>query len=68
MLPVSTVQQGCYGIRDIALSVPTVVGKGGAQATLEIEVWPKELAALRKSASVLRQTADQVFARLEGKK
>lgn len=68
ILPVSTVQHGCYGINDVALSVPTVVGKGGAQATLEIELWPKEVQLLRKSGSVLRQTVDQVLARLEGKK
>ncbi|MFM8570247.1 MAG: lactate/malate dehydrogenase family protein, partial [Pirellula sp.] len=31
ILPVSTVQDGaCYGIRDVAISVPTVVGRAGA--------------------------------------
>ena len=63
-LPVSTVQQGCYGIRDVALSVPTTVGSGGALATHEIELWPKELSGLRKSAQVLRQTVDTVLGRL----
>ncbi len=29
ILPVSSVQNGCYGIRDVALSVPTVVGPKG---------------------------------------
>ena len=42
ILPVSTVQRGCYGIRDVALSVPTVVGAGGAVRTQEIELWPKK--------------------------
>src|SRR3954468_7895584 len=32
VLPVSTVQNGCYDIRDVALSVPTVVGRGGCMA------------------------------------
>ena len=27
ILPVSSVQKGCYGIRDISISVPTIVGK-----------------------------------------
>ena len=31
ILPVSTVQAGCYDIRDVALSVPTVVGRAGSQ-------------------------------------
>jgi L-lactate dehydrogenase len=67
LLPVSTVQRGCYGIRDVALSVPTVVGRAGALTTHEIELWPKEVQALRKSGQVLRQTVDTVLERIKGK-
>ncbi|HVC94554.1 MAG TPA: lactate/malate dehydrogenase family protein [Pirellulales bacterium] len=66
ILPISSVQTGCYGLRDVALSVPTVVGRNGAQSTHEIELWPKELQALRKSGQVLRQTVDTVLSRLAG--
>jgi len=55
-------QNGCYGLRDVALSVPTVVGRGGATATHQIELWPKELQGLRTSAGVLRETLDAVLA------
>jgi L-lactate dehydrogenase len=65
VLPVSTVQTGCYGIRDVALSVPTVVGAAGAVKTLGIELWPKELQGLRTSGQVLRQTVDTVLKRLK---
>ncbi len=68
ILPVSSVQHGCYDIRDVALSVPTVVGAGGVLATHEIELWPKELQALRKSGQVLRQTIDAVLDRLRKSK
>jgi L-lactate dehydrogenase len=61
VLPVSTVQAGCYGLRDVALSVPTVVGRAGAEKCLEIELWPKEMQGLRRSAAVLRETLDQVL-------
>jgi L-lactate dehydrogenase len=64
ILPVSSVQQGCYGIRDVALSVPTMVGAAGVLARHEIELWPKEVQALRKSGQVLRQTIDTVLERL----
>ena len=64
MLPVSSVQNGCYGIRDVALSVPTVVGRAGVVGTHEIELWPKEVQALRKSGQVLRQTLDTVLDRV----
>ncbi len=67
ILPVSSVQHGCYDIRDVALSVPTVVGAEGVVGTYEIELWPKELQGLRKSGQVLRQTVDAVLSRLSGK-
>jgi len=68
LLPVSTVQEGCYDIREVALSVPTVVGRQGVLARHEIELWPKEVQLLRKSALVLRQTLTQVLARVGRKK
>src|SRR5690606_33365619 len=47
VLPVSTVQQGTYGLRDVALSVPTIVGRAGAITHLEVQLRPKELQALQ---------------------
>jgi L-lactate dehydrogenase len=61
VLPVSTAQHGCYGLRDVALSVPTVVGRTGAERTLEIELWPKEIQGLKRSAGVLQETLGQVL-------
>ena len=59
--PVSTVQNGAYGLHDVAISVPTIVGRKGAIQHIEIEMWPKEKAALQKSAGVLRETIDKVL-------
>jgi L-lactate dehydrogenase len=64
VLPVSTLQQGLYGIRDVCLSVPTVVGCGGARQQVELELTTKERMALQQSARVLRETIDQVEARI----
>lgn len=64
LLPVSTVQSGCYGIHDVALSVPTVVGRSGAEKCLEIELWPKEMQGLRASGGALRKTLDVVLSRV----
>ena len=66
ILPISSVQTGCYGIRDVALSVPTVVGRAGAVHRLEIELWPKEVQGIRNSGLVLRQTIDAVMKRVGG--
>ena len=64
VLPVSSVQNGCYGIREVALSVPTVVGRAGVVGRHEVELWPKEVQGIRNSASVLRQTLEAVTARI----
>jgi L-lactate dehydrogenase len=64
VLPVSTLQQGLYGIRDVCLSVPTIIGCGGAREQLELPLTPKERLGLQQSGRVLRETIGQVEARL----
>jgi L-lactate dehydrogenase len=61
VLPVSTLQSGAYGIRNVSLSVPTVIGRGGAGQRVEVELWPKEKHALQQSAQVLGETIGQVM-------
>lgn len=56
ILPVSSPQRGCYGIRDISLSVPTIVGRQGVLAHQQIKLWPKEEQGLKASADALRKT------------
>ena len=55
VLTVSRVQEGAAGIRGVALSLPTVVGGGGAAEVLEPEMSVDERAALGHSADVLRK-------------
>jgi L-lactate dehydrogenase len=60
ILPVSSLVNGPYGLRDVCISVPTVVGRKGVLGHLEIELWPKETSALQHSGQVLRETIDAV--------
>jgi L-lactate dehydrogenase len=60
ILPVSSMQTGCYGLRDVSISVPTIIGRNGVLGTCEIELWPKELQGLQNSANVLRQTLESI--------
>jgi len=60
LLPVSSLQQGAYGLRDVCLSVPTIVGRGGVEKHLEIDLWPKEKQALLASAKALKDMLRQV--------
>lgn len=60
LLPVSSMQQGAYGLRQICLSVPTVVGRKGVVEQVEIDLWPKEKLALQNSAKSLAETLAKV--------
>lgn len=61
ILPVSTLQEGAYGLRNVSISVPTVVGRAGVLGHVEIDMWPKERMALQNSTNVLRGTIDKVL-------
>ncbi len=63
LLPVSSIQEGkVYGLRNVAVSVPTIVGKQGVLQQLEIELWPKEIHGLQSSAKTLQETYAQINA------
>jgi L-lactate dehydrogenase len=61
ILPVSSLQTGAYGLRDVAISVPTIVGRKGVEGIIEIDLWPKEKLALQKSGQVLKETIEKVL-------
>ena len=60
LLPVSSLVQGAYEIRDICLSVPSVVGRRGVLKQTELKLWPKEVMALHNSAKALKETMVRV--------
>ena len=66
VLPVSSLVNGPYGVRDVCLSVPTEVGCGGVRKQIELALSPKERLGLQNSAHVLRGTIEQVEARIAG--
>jgi L-lactate dehydrogenase len=64
VLPVSTMQMGAYGLQDVCLSVPTVVGCGGVRQHMELALTQKERLGLQQSAKVLHETIQQVERRI----
>jgi L-lactate dehydrogenase len=60
LLPVSSLTQGVYGIRQVCLSVPSVVGRGGVEKHVELKLWPKEITGLQNSARALEDTLARV--------
>ena len=55
ILPVSSVMHGEYGIEDVALSMPAIVGKDGIEAKISINVSESECSKLLKSAGKIRE-------------
>ncbi|PYI82778.1 MAG: lactate dehydrogenase [Verrucomicrobia bacterium] len=62
LLPVSSLIQRAYDIRDICLSVPSIVGRRGVEKHVEIKLWPKELLGLQQSSKALKDTLAKVKA------
>jgi L-lactate dehydrogenase len=62
LLPVSSLVQGAYDIRDVCLSVPSVVSRRGVEKHVELKLWPKEQMALQQSARSLRETLGKLKA------
>lgn len=60
IMPVSSVLKDYYGIRDVALSVPTIVSSAGAGKILEVPLDPEEITALQNSAQVIKKIIDRV--------
>jgi L-lactate dehydrogenase len=60
VLSVSSRISDFYGIDDICLSLPTIVGGGGIETVLRVGLSSSEAAALRRSAEVLRKTVDEL--------
>ena len=59
VLTVSSVQKGSWGFRDVAMSLPTVVGVRGAVHVSEPEMSLDEREQLEHSAAVLRAASGQ---------
>ncbi|MES2642482.1 MAG: L-lactate dehydrogenase [Myxococcota bacterium] len=55
VLSVSTLQEGPYGLSGVCLSLPTVIGRTGAERVLPLPLAPDEQAALLRSAETIRE-------------
>ena len=64
VLIVSTLMTGQYGLHDVALSTPCIVGCGGVESVIELRLNKAEQKALEASAAVLQRT----YAKLETSK
>jgi malate dehydrogenase len=54
LLPCAALLTGQYGLDDIYMGVPCVLGKNGVEQILELEISEADLASLHKSAEEVR--------------
>lgn len=60
ILPISTIIHGEYGIEDVALSMPAIVGKNGIETKVPIQLSEEEASRLIKSAEILKEILKEV--------
>lgn len=60
VLSVSSLIEDYYGIGDVCLSLPSVVDHGGIERVIRLELSEEEIAGLRGSAQVLKQTLGEL--------
>ena len=58
VLPVSSVLQGEYGVKGIAVSVPSIIGRNGIEDIHEVMMTEEERDAFMKSVNIIRQAAE----------
>lgn len=60
ILPVGTMLRGEYGLQDVALSLPTVIGRKGAESILIHPFTEEELETLQNIAAEMKQQISKV--------
>lgn len=60
ILPVSSITNGEYGISDVALSLPAIIGRKGIECKVPISLNSFETEQLKKSANLLKSIINQV--------
>ena len=60
ILPVSVYMEGLYGLKDLCISIPTVVGQNGAEKILDIPLDNEEMEKLIKSTKELKAVLEAI--------
>lgn len=60
VLTVSSLLEGEYGMKDLCLSIPSLVARQGVMKKIELEIAPEEEVLLRRSGEVVRRVLSEV--------
>ena len=61
IMPVSTILHGAYGINDVAMSIPAIVGKNGVESLVPVSMNDAERDELNRSAAVLKKNMEGII-------
>ena len=65
IMPLSIRVDGFHGVHGICLSLPVVVGRGGAVQRIEVELSSEEIGSFRRSAEMVRQMVNRASRKYE---
>jgi L-lactate dehydrogenase len=60
VLTVSCLLEDHYGVSDICLSVPVILGRTGSKEIIRLPLEEKEIADFKKSAAIVKKVADSL--------
>ncbi|HYE77034.1 MAG TPA: L-lactate dehydrogenase [bacterium] len=60
VLPVASYIEDYHGVKDVCLSVPTIVGKNGIESRPVMDLLPEELESLRKAEAALKEVINSL--------
>ena len=64
ILPISTMLHGEYGISDVVLSLPCIVGRDGYETKVPIDLDQEEVSKLHESANTLKEVLSESLPKL----
>jgi len=56
LFPCSALLEGEYGLKDISIGVPCIIGKNGIEGIIELELYNAEKDKMKSSADAVRKT------------
>jgi len=52
---------GEYGMKDICIGVPVIIGRNGVEKIIEMKLKPEEINALKKSGSLIKENIEKII-------
>ena len=61
LLPCSTLLNGEYGLNDVYIGVPIILGKNGVEEIIELDLEEHELTSLQESANFYKTQLSEIL-------